>query len=74
MSTQPTAIGDRTGQSIPIKISDRRYGDPPILVGGSEKAKQILGWNPQYPSLYDILAHAWQWHKKRHVNVSNSKH
>jgi UDP-glucose 4-epimerase len=55
-----------TGLAIPFIESDRREGDAPILVGSSEKARQILGWNPQYADLATIIAHAWQWHQKRH--------
>jgi UDP-glucose 4-epimerase len=55
-----------TGRPIPIVERDRRPGDPPILVGSSTKARHILGWNPQYADLRDILHHAWQWHQLRH--------
>ncbi|ODH00693.1 UDP-glucose 4-epimerase GalE [Nostoc sp. KVJ20] len=55
-----------TGISIPVEERDRRPGDPPILIGTSEKARTILGWQPQYLSIQDIVTHAWQWHKKRH--------
>jgi UDP-glucose 4-epimerase len=55
-----------TGKEIMVVESDRRTGDPPILVGSSQKARQVLGWQPQYPSLEDILTHAWQWHQHRH--------
>ena len=55
-----------TGKSIKAITCDRRPGDPPSLVGGSEKAQQILSWSPQYPNLEEIIAHAWQWHKYRH--------
>ncbi|WP_425500536.1 UDP-glucose 4-epimerase GalE [Sodalinema gerasimenkoae] len=55
-----------TGRKIPVKIADRRAGDSPILVGSSDKARQTLGWTPQYPELGDIVRHAWQWHQKRH--------
>lgn len=55
-----------TGQEIKVVECDRRPGDPPILVGSSEKARKILGWYPQYPNLTEILAHAWQWHQQRH--------
>ncbi|MDJ0707678.1 MAG: UDP-glucose 4-epimerase GalE [Leptolyngbyaceae cyanobacterium MO_188.B28] len=57
-----------TGKSIVAIAQDRRPGDPPSLVGGSEKARKVLGWRPQYPNLEDIIAHAWQWHKYRHGN------
>ncbi len=55
-----------TGRDIKTIEQERREGDPPILVGSSEKAKKILGWSPQYANMHDIIAHAWQWHQKRH--------
>ena len=55
-----------TGKTINAVKCDRRPGDPPALVGSGEKAKQTLGWKPQYSNLEDIILHAWQWHQKRH--------
>jgi UDP-glucose 4-epimerase len=55
-----------TGRDIKVIHGDRRPGDPPILVGSAEKARNILGWQPQYADLNSILAHAWQWHQRRH--------
>lgn len=57
-----------TGREIKAVECDRRPGDPPSLVGTSEKARKILGWNPQYSQIQDIITHAWQWHQKRHAN------
>ena len=55
-----------TGLPLPVKESDRRAGDAPILVGSSEKAQKILDWKPQYADLEKIITHAWQWHQERH--------
>ena len=55
-----------TGKEINVVECDRRPGDPPALVGSSEKAKQILGWQSQYADLHQILTHSWNWHQKRH--------
>ncbi|MCF4966947.1 UDP-glucose 4-epimerase GalE [Nostoc sp. CMAA1605] len=55
-----------TGLTIPIVECDRRPGDPPSLIGSGEKARKILGWQPQYPDIKDIVTHAWQWHLGRH--------
>lgn len=55
-----------TGKEIPAVMGDRRPGDPPALVGSGAKAQQILGWQPQYSNLDDIISHAWQWHQQRH--------
>lgn len=53
-----------TGKKIKIKYGDRREGDPPILIAGSKKARQMLNWQPQYNDLETIITHAWQWHLK----------
>ncbi|MEL6383308.1 MAG: UDP-glucose 4-epimerase GalE [Cyanobacteria bacterium J06626_18] len=55
-----------TREPIPAVECDRRPGDPPSLVGSSEQARSILNWQPQYADLKSIIAHAWQWHLKRH--------
>ncbi len=55
-----------TGRKIDAVECDRRPGDPPALVGSSDRARKILGWNPQYADLKTIISHAWNWHQKRH--------
>jgi len=55
-----------TGREIKAVECDRRPGDPPALVGSSDRARSILGWNPQYADLSQIISHAWNWHQKRH--------
>lgn len=57
-----------TGKEFKVEERDRRPGDAPILVGSSEKARKVLGWSPKYPEVKEIVAHAWQWHQKRHGN------
>jgi UDP-glucose 4-epimerase len=61
-----------TGVDLTVKSSDRRPGDPPMLVGSASKAKEILNWQPQYADLQSIIAHAWQWHQKRHSALAAS--
>lgn len=53
-----------TGKSILVNKSPRRAGDPAVLVADSNRAKQELGWKPQYPDLATIIKHAWQWEKQ----------
>jgi UDP-glucose 4-epimerase len=53
-----------TGKSIEAIEKPRRPGDPPRLVASAEKAKNQLGWRPQFPKLEDIVATAWAWHVK----------
>ena len=65
----------KTVTQKPIKVveCDRRLGDPPILVGSSDKACQILGWKPLYTKIEDIITHGWNWHQKRHGQMADMK-
>ena len=47
-----------TGAEIPVVERDRRPGDPPRLVAGSEKIRAELGWEPQ-KDLTQMVADAW---------------
>lgn len=51
-----------TGQEIPTMMAPRRDGDPSSLVASSEKAKNILGWEPSYTEIEKIIQTAWNWH------------
>lgn len=55
-----------TGKDIKVIEGDRRPGDPPALVGSATKAREILGWNPEYADITSIITHAWNWHQQRH--------
>ena len=55
-----------TNRQITVVECDRRPGDPPILVGGSNKAREVLGWKPRYTDIEQIITHAWQWHLQCH--------
>jgi len=57
-----------TGKRIKVTETDRRQGDPPILVGSSQKASKILGWKPKYFDLSQIISTAWRWHEKDNKN------
>ncbi|MEB2519237.1 UDP-glucose 4-epimerase GalE [Pseudomonas sp. YuFO20] len=53
-----------TGRDIFISEAPRRAGDPPRLVADARRAKSLLGWQPRYATLEQIVAHAWEWEKK----------
>jgi UDP-glucose 4-epimerase len=47
-----------TGAEIPVVERDRRPGDPPRLVAGSEKIRAELGWEPT-KDLAQMISDAW---------------
>jgi len=53
-----------TGKSIPEIETERRSGDPAILVASSDKIREDLGWEPHFQQLETIINTAWNWHKK----------
>jgi UDP-glucose 4-epimerase len=56
-----------TGKPIPVSEEPRRPGDPAILIASSEKIRRELGWEPEHPTLDDILGSAWAWHQQRYA-------
>jgi UDP-glucose 4-epimerase len=53
-----------TGHPIPVVMGARREGDPPVLVADASAARAALGWQPRYPALETIVAHAWAWERR----------
>ena len=56
---------DVTGKEIEVVNSDRRAGDPAILVADSSMARQELGWKPGFADLKSIVETAWRWEQGR---------
>lgn len=58
-----------TGHSIPELLSERRAGDPPILVAEAKKAQNVLNWTPQYSDIQTIVKTAWAWRQKQNKEI-----
>lgn len=54
-----------TGVDFKVTETDRRAGDPPLLVADSSKIRQELGWQPSHDDLELIIKSAWDWEKKK---------
>ncbi len=66
------AAREVTGHPIPAKVVPRRAGDPAKLVASSEKAKEVLKWEPKKDDIKVIIKDAWNWHKN-HPNGYEDK-
>lgn len=51
-----------TGRPIPVVEEGRRPGDPAVLIASSQKAMDVLGWQPKHTDIDDMIASAWRWH------------
>lgn len=59
------AAREVTGEPIPAEITERRPGDPDSLIAASQKARDVLQWQPQYDDVKEIIQTAWNW-KQQH--------
>jgi len=60
-----TAAEQVSGQKCPTVYAARRAGDPARLFADNAKAKEILGWQPKYTDIKDIIQTAWNWEQNR---------
>lgn len=51
-----------TKKPIHVTMDVRRPGDPAKLVANSNKAKLILGWQPRYTNIEEIIETAWNFY------------
>lgn len=63
------AVQQFCGKPIEIKLENRREGEPGVLCADNTKAKELLGWSPQFSDLPTIVESAWKWHQLLHENA-----
>lgn len=52
-----------TGKEIKVEMGKRRAGDPAQLIASSDKARRVLGWNPRFTDVEQVIGTAWTWHQ-----------
>lgn len=57
------AAQEVAGKNVKVKICPRRPGDSAKLVASSQKAKDVLGWQPQF-GLNEMVSSAWAWESR----------
>lgn len=58
-----TSAQETVNKPVPHEIGPRREGDCSVLVSGSTKAEQILGWKPKRSDMATMIKDAWRWHQ-----------
>jgi UDP-glucose 4-epimerase len=48
-----------SGKNIEYNFTDRRAGDPNIVIAGSDKAEKLINWTPKYSDLHTIIKSTW---------------
>lgn len=57
------AVEKVTGLKVPHTFGERRAGDATAAYADSRKAREELGWEPQFKDIESIVKTAWKWHK-----------
>lgn len=52
-----------TNIDIKSEVIEKRAGDPASVVASSEKAREVLGWKPEYTDVEKIIETAWNWYR-----------
>jgi UDP-arabinose 4-epimerase len=50
-------------REVPHSFAAPRVGDPPVLFAAADKARDVLGWRPQF-GLRQIVETAWRWEER----------
>jgi UDP-glucose-4-epimerase GalE len=50
-----------TGSRIITRVGTRRPGDPAEVISDPMRAYDVLRFEPRYPSLDQMISHAWRW-------------
>lgn len=60
-------VEEITGLTVPVKVGERRLGDPAVLRANPAKLMNELGWTPADSDLRNIVSTAW----RRRVNLGS---
>ena len=57
------AVARAAGRPLEVREEPRRAGDPPVLIARAERVREVLGWNPRYDNLDQIVGDALRWER-----------
>ena len=53
-----------TGRPADLRFGPRRPGDPAVVVANADALRRLLGWQPRYDSIDEIVATGLAWEEK----------
>src|SRR5581483_8336709 len=58
------AVRRAVGHQFPVRMTERRAGDPVSIVAAASRIREVLGWTPELNDLDTIVRHALAWERK----------
>jgi UDP-glucose 4-epimerase len=62
--TRRSTVKRVSGVDFRVERAGPRAGDPAQIVANSDRARELLGWQPQFDDLTTIVTHALAWERK----------
>src|SRR6516164_2471683 len=59
--TRRSTVKRVSGVDFRVERAGPRAGDPAQIVANSDRARELLGWQPQFDDLTTIVTHALAW-------------
>ena len=59
-----TAVKRVAKNDFPVRMCERRPGDPASLVAASERIHTVLSWEPRLDDIDTIVGHSLAWEKR----------
>ena len=57
-------VAEVHGAPLNVIETERRAGDPPTLIAGADRVREVLGWQPRYDDLEAIVRSSLDWERK----------
>ena len=57
------AVERASGRPLVVREEPRRAGDPPSLIASAERVRAVLGWQPRFDDLDQIVRDALNWER-----------
>lgn len=58
------AVEAATGRPLPVRTAPRREGDPPAVYADASLARRLLGFEPSFTDIREIIETAVAWHRR----------
>ena len=59
-----------SSKGVPAVESERRAGDPPMLIADAARAHYLLGWRPRHSDAATIIGTAHDWERTKYLAVA----
>lgn len=66
------AVEKVTGRPVPVRMRPRRAGDPPALYADISRAREIIGFEPRFTDVADIVRTAYDFEVRRQAALAQS--